>query len=283
MQELMPYIKGNDSLMRMAQQVNQCFQPYSADPGEYASAVAYASASCRMQTERLWKAILAHTGGRTATSEPDFVMQQNALVALNGEAYYRTSVSSSAQSWNIRDRHMMQTIERLKEFHGANSKIVVWEHNTHVGDARQTDMADAGMVNVGQLVRQKWGEDNVYIVGFGSYRGTAIASSHWGGKVETMTVPPAQRGSWEELLHRHGASNKIVYSDELSQHNAFNNAIGHRAIGVQYNPHNERGNYVPSVMPLRYDAFIFLDRTRALHPLGTTPSNEPPDTYPSGY
>jgi erythromycin esterase len=283
MDELMPYIRGNDSLMRMAQEVRQCFQPYSADPMQYAYAVANADANCRQQIQRLYQAIWNATGGRTATTEDQFVMQQNVLVALNGENYYRTATSSSTASWNIRDRHMMQTLSRLLELHGPDSKIIVWEHNTHVGDARYTDMADEGMVNVGQLAREQYGKDNVYIVGFGSYSGTVIASNAWGGAIQTMRVPEARKGSWEEMLHRNGATDKILLSSELRQNPAFMKRIGHRAIGVQYNPAWESGNYVPTVMPDRYDAFVFIDQTHALSPLPTVVVNEPADTYPSGY
>lgn len=283
MQELMPYVGSNDSLKRMAGQVQQCFKPYSADPMQYAYAVANASANCRTQTERLWQAVHNYTGGRTATSEPQFVMQQNALVALNGERYYRASVSSYPDSWNIRDNHMTQTIRRLLEFGGAHTKIIVWEHNTHVGDARFTDMASGGLVNVGQLVREEFGQNNVYIVGFGSHSGTVIAADEWGGAVEKMKMPQAKTGSWEDMLHKQGAGNKILFSSELRKNEQLLKPIGHRAIGVQYNPARESGNYVPSVIPSRYDAFIYIDRTTALHPLGTKPRNEPPDTYPSGY
>jgi erythromycin esterase len=204
-------------------------------------------------------------------------------VALNGERYYRAAVSSYPESWNIRDRHMMQTIQRLLDRQGPDAKLIIWAHNTHVGDARYTDMAAGGMVNIGQLAREAYGEDKVYIVGFGSYRGTVIASDEWGGPIETMNVPVAQRGSWEALLHRQGAGNKIIFSDELRANKSLSGSIGHRAIGVQYNPSNEGGNYVPTVIPSRYDAFIFFDRTNALRPLGTAARNEPPDTYPSGY
>lgn len=119
--------------------------------------------------------------------------------------------------------------------------------------------------------------------GAGSYRGTVTASGEWGGPITTMNVPAARRGSLEETLHRMGASNKILLSSELRQHESWMNTIGHRAIGVVYNPSQESGNYVPSVIPERYDAFIFFDQTRALRPLGTRPRSEPPDTYPSGY
>jgi erythromycin esterase-like protein len=283
MQELMPYIQGNDSLMKRAQEVNKCFKPFSADPSQYANAVSTASANCRKQTEQLWQSILAYTGSSTAKGEAEFVMQQNALVALNGEAYYRSSVSSYPASWNIRDRHMTQTIQRLLELHGPNSKIIVWEHNTHIGDARYTDMTAGGLVNVGQLVREAYGQNNVYAVGFGSYSGTVIATDDWGASIKTMRVPPAQKGSWEEVLHRSGTDNKILLSSELRQNEAWMNPIGHRAIGVQYDPNGERGNYVPTVIPDRYDAFIFIDKIKALRPIPIPLRNEPPDTYPSGY
>jgi erythromycin esterase-like protein len=282
-QELMPYIQGNNALVNTALQVQQCFKPFSADPMQYAYAVYNSSANCRAQTENLWQAVLNYTGGTTATTEAQFVMQQNALVALNGERYYKASTSSSAESWNIRDQHMRQTVKRLMDFHGPNAKMIIWAHNTHVGDARYTDMATAGMVNLGQLVREDYGQNNVYIVGFGSYRGSVIASNEWGGAVQSMTVPSAQRGSWEDLLHRQSAENKILFSNELRINESLMKPIGHRAIGVQYNPGSESGNYVPTIIPLRYDAFIFIDQSTALRPLGIKPKNEPPDTYPSGY
>jgi erythromycin esterase-like protein len=283
MTELMPYIQDNDSLRKLAVQVQQCFQPYSADVQDYGYAVANASASCVAQTERLYRSIMNYTGNATAKNEPQFVMQQNALVAFNAEKYFRSSVTSYEQSWNIRDGHMMETITRLLEMHGPESKMIIWEHNTHVGDARYTDMAGEGMVNVGQLVREAYGEDKVYIVGFGSYEGTVIASRNWGGAIQKMNVPAAPAGSWEALLHQVSTDNKLLLSSELKGITTVQKNIGHRAIGVVYNPSREQGNYVPSVLPRRYDAFIYLDKTTALHPLGTTPRNEPGDTYPSGY
>lgn len=283
MQELIPYIQGNDSLMRMAQDVRLCFQPYSSDPNQYAYAVANALENCRLQTQRLYQAIFNHTGGKTASREAEFVKQQNALVALNGERYYRTSVSSNVASWNIRDRHTTQIIRRLLQLHGSDAKIIVWEHNTHVGDASYTDMAASGMVNVGQLVREEFGRDNVYIVGFGSYKGTVIAADEWGGPIEVMKMPAAKRGSWEELLHRVSPENKILFSSQMRQNHSLMKTIGHRAIGVQYDPGMERGNYVPTVLPERYDAFIYIDQTKALDPIGISIANQSPDTYPSGY
>jgi erythromycin esterase-like protein len=214
--------------------------------------------------------------------EPAFVAQQNALVAYNAERYYSAMAQSNSLSWNIRDEHMAQTVERLLQFHGGDSKIILWAHNTHIGDARYTDMASAGEINVGQLMRERFGRENVYAVGFGGYSGKVIAAAGWGESIEAMNVPAAQRGSWEHMLHQQGESNRILFSDEIKGISGLKGAIGHRAIGVVYAPNNERGNYVPSVIPERYDAFLYFDKTTALQPLYTKERNEPPDTYPWG-
>jgi erythromycin esterase-like protein len=284
MAELMPYLhKEEPALVKEAQKVHKCFQPFSADAQEYALAVANALADCRTETNRLWKAIQ-----KTASRQPDdkearFVAEQNALVALNAERYYRAMVSSSAKSWNIRDRHMAQTLKRLLDLHGPSSKAIIWEHNTHVGDARYTDMAGGGMVNVGQLARKEYGEQNVYIVGFGSYSGSVIAADQWGAPMKKMEVPQAAGGSWEQMLHELSATNKIILSKDIQDNKLLKKSIGHRAIGVVYNPRLEHlGNYVPSLIPKRYDAFLYIDQTQALHPLEIPVKNEPPDLYPSG-
>ncbi len=127
--------------------------------------------------------------GTHAASSSD---EQNALVVKNAEAYYRTMVRGGAASWNVRDRHMAETLERLMQQHGPEARGIVWEHNTHIGDARYTDMARSGMVNVGQLAREERGDEDVVLVGFGSYRGSVIAGARWGAPMQRMTVPPAR-------------------------------------------------------------------------------------------
>jgi erythromycin esterase-like protein len=286
MAEMKPYLSEADASVQTAvQKVHNCFQPYSADAYQYAQAVRDASVSCRQETHRLWESVQKLTSSGTSVNERQFVLQQNALVALNGENYYRTMVTDNAESWNIRDRHMAQTLDRLLNLHGKGSKAIVWEHNTHVGDAKYTDMSRAGQTNVGELVRKKYGEKEVFIVGFGSYQGTVIASDAWGGAIQKMEVPPAMEGSWEALLHALSPTNKIILSKDMRNDRTLNTWMGHRAIGVVYNPKREQyGNYVPSVVPRRYDAFIFIDQSTALHPLQTpVNANEPPDTYPWGY
>jgi erythromycin esterase-like protein len=285
MAELMPYIKeAEPSIVKAAQKVHACFKPFSTDAQEYAMAVANASADCGAETNRLWKTLQKSTNNKVNKNEVDFVAEQNALVALNGERYYRAMVSSSAESWNVRDRHMAQTLKRLMDLHGSASKAIIWEHNTHVGDARYTDMAQGGMVNVGQLVRKEYGEENVFIVGFGSYSGSVIAADEWGSPLKKMEVPKAVAGSWENMLHELSPANKIILSKDIQEEKMLKKAVNHRAIGVVYHPKLEhRGNYVPSIIPKRYDAFLFIDQTQALHPIEIPlKGNEPPDLYPSG-
>ncbi len=280
----MPYLKeAGPSIVKAANKVHDCFQPYNADAQQYALAVANLEDGCRTETSRFWRSVQKLTEEKTAKTESDFVMEQNALVALNGERYYRAMTKGGPESWNIRDNHMMATLKRLLSFHGPTSKAIVWEHNTHVGDARFTDMAESGEVNVGQLVRKEYGEEKVFIVGFGTYQGTVIAATAWGAPFKVMEVPKAEQGSWEDILHKTGATDKLVLSKDIINDKFFKKQIGHRAIGVVYHPDNVQFPYfVPSVMPRRYDAFIFIDRTNALHPLDIKLRNEPPDLYPSG-
>jgi erythromycin esterase-like protein len=193
-------------------------------------------------------------------------------------------VRGGASSWNVRDRHMAETLERLLCHHGSGSRAIVWEHNTHIGDARFTDMADHGMVNVGQLVRERRGEEDVVLVGFGSHRGSVIAGSEWGAPMERMRVPPAREGSWEDVLHRAGEEDRLLIFPDL-EGDGIVEPRDHRAIGVVYDPAYERyGNYVPTVLSSRYDAFLYIDETQALHPLHIRPreDGEPPETFPSG-
>jgi erythromycin esterase len=172
----------------------------------------------------------------------------------NAEAHYRAMVQGGASSWNVRDRHMAETLERLMRHHGPGARAIVWEHNTHIGDARFTDMADSGMVNVGQLVRERRGEEDVVLVGFGPHRGSVVAGAKWGAPMERMRVPPAREGSWEDLLHRAGEEDKVLVF--ASSEESLFEPREHRAIGVVY---------VPTVLPRRYDTFVYLDETRALH------------------
>ena len=169
--------------------------------------------------------------------------------------------------------------------HGPGARGIVWEHNTHIGDARATDMRRQGEINVGQLVREEHGEDDVVLVGFSTYEGTVIAADAWEGPMEAMRVPPGRIGSWEDVFHRSSAEDKLLLLNDVSRTSPMFNERGHRAIGVVYHPQFEHyGNYVPTMLPRRYDAMLYIEDSQALHALhmAERPDHEVPETYPTG-
>jgi erythromycin esterase len=285
MREMMGYLEKEDP--QAAQSVKkaiQCFEPYEGAEHLYAR-YSLTEHSCRDKVLALLKEVRMKAQFLDGDREAGFNTEQNALIAVNAEKYYRSMMSFDNESWNVRDTHMMETLDRLLKFHGSKSRAIVWEHNTHIGDARATDMKRAGMVNIGQLAREQYGVNKVYLVGFGSYRGSVIAGEEWGALMEEMPVPEAREGSIEYELHKEAAKDHYLLFNTEDIQRKYESSIRHRAIGVVYNPERERhGNYVPSVMSQRYDAFIFLDETKALHPLHLKPHDEKmPETYPFGF
>ena len=195
---------------------------------------------------------------------------------------------SRVSSWNLRDQHMAETLEGLERFltHDGNApRIVVWAHNSHLGDARATEMGDAGELNVGQLVRQRHGEDAV-LIGFSTYAGTVTAASNWDEPAERKVVRRALPGSYESLFHDSGMTN---FSLDLGMHNDATAALEHprlqRAIGVIYRPDTERmSHYYRACLTQQFDVVLHYDQTRAVEPLERTPlwvRGEVPETYPS--
>jgi erythromycin esterase-like protein len=284
MREMVDYLQKEDpQAAESVKSAIQCFQPYEENEQLYAR-YSLTEHSCRDKVLALLKEVRTKAQFLNGDKEAAFNTEQNDLIAVNAEKYYRSMMSFDNESWNVRDTHMMETLDRLLKFHGPEAKGIVWEHNTHIGDARATDMKKAGMINIGQLAREEYGNDNVYLIGFGSYKGTVIAGEQWGAPMKKMNVPAARAGSIEEILHKESTDDRYILFNKGSNHD-YVNSIRHRAIGVVYNPEHERyGNYVPSVMSKRYDAFIFLDQTKALHPLHLKPHSEKmPETYPFGY
>lgn len=248
----------------LARKAFSCFEPFSRSAQTYGVSAAFLSEDCVNEVVELLEALRTNRN-HYGNEEAAINMEMNALVAVNAERYYRSMVREGPDSWNIRDEHMVQVLDRLMDFHGTKAKAIVWEHNTHIGDARATDMAEEGMLNVGQLVREQYGPENVFAVGFGTHRGSVIAARGWAERMEKMPVPKALPDSWEDLMHRAGSRDQILIFDQAND--VFNQVFGHRAIGVVYHPEDERENYVPSVMSERYDAFVYVDETHALDPI----------------
>jgi erythromycin esterase-like protein len=288
MEAVIKYLERIDpEAVATARRAYSCFEPYNEDAQEYSRATALVPTSCQAEAVAALVALRSRAQEyRDEGRDAYFEAEQNGLVAKNAELYYRTMVRGGPTSWNVRDHHMTETLDRLMEHHGPYAKAIVWEHNTHVGDARFTDMAGAGMVNVGQLVRQSHAKDGVCLVGFGTNKGSVIAGREWGAPMERMRVPEARAGSYEAAIHEGvGRDSLFLFREEEESLRAMREPRGHRAIGVVYDPRMEGwGNYVPTILPQRYDAFVFIDETKAVDPLHMPAivGGEVPETFPSG-
>jgi erythromycin esterase-like protein len=231
---------------------------------------------------------LAERDGRMPHDE-FFFAEQNARLVKNAERYYRTMFQGRVSSWNVRDQHMAETLERLIDHLGRQQdavRVVVWAHNSHLGDARATDMGREGEWNVGQLARERYGRECVN-VGFSTYHGTVTAASDWGGAAERMRVRRALPESYEAALHETGLPQHLLLFGSGEEHTrALEEERIERAIGVIYRPETERvSHYFRARLPQQFDAMIHMDETRALEPLERTAQwsgEEPPETYPSG-
>jgi erythromycin esterase-like protein len=265
-----------------------CFEHFREDSQAYGYAASFdISQSCeegalrQLLELRQNAAQYASRDGRVAEDE-QFYAVQNARLVKNAEEYYRTMFAGRISSWNLRDRHMADTLDELSEYLGG-AKIVVWEHNSHVGDARATDMTRRGELNVGQLIRERH-PGEVYIVGFTTNSGHVTAAADWGAPAERMRVRPGLRDSYEELFH--GLELPRFMFDLAKPNEFLSTKRLERAIGVIYRPSSERlSHYFLADMPRQFDTVIHIDETRALEPLETTPqweSGEPPETFPFG-
>lgn len=273
----------------------RCFEPYAEDPQTYARATRLVPSGCEPEVLALLQRIRSHTD-RVAAADggpAELFARQNAEVLAGAERYYRAMVHGGPESWNIRDQHMADTLDRLIDHYGPQAKAVVWAHNTHVGDARATDMADAGLLNVGQLVRERHAAEGVVLVGFGSYEGTVVAAEHWGARPRVMRVPAARAGSTESMMHEALPDTSALFvfppgahlgRPILGGHDWLAEDHDHRAIGVVYRPERERwGNYVTTVLGARYDAFLYFDRSQALIPLHPRDGERgEEETWPTG-
>ncbi|MFN6944318.1 MAG: erythromycin esterase family protein [Cytophagaceae bacterium] len=281
LEAMLEYLQKNDPpSAKLVKEAMKCFEPYE-EGSIYGRSSGNISESCANSVIKILQQIKRNAPSYNHDPEAPLNTSQNALVTVNAERYYRSMVSWGPESWNLRDTHMVETLDNLMKHHGPAAKAIVWEHNTHIGDARATNMSRNGMLNVGQLIREQHSAEGVVLIGFGTYEGSVVAGRGWGENMEEMPVPPARIGSVEEILHRESPENKLLIFDNEDVKKHFMKNLGHRAIGVVYHPEREAGNYVPTMLPSRYDAFIFIDKTTALHPLHIIPSGHlVPETYP---
>jgi erythromycin esterase-like protein len=268
-----------------------CFEHFGEDTQAYGYAATFGlSKSCEDEAVSQLVEMQKRAGelaSRDGRLDPDafFMAEQNARLVKNAEHYYRSMFTGRVESWNVRDQHMTETLDALvNHLGGSTAKIAVWAHNSHLGDARATEMGDHGELNVGQLVRQRYGKDAV-LAGFTTYTGTVTAASNWDAPAERKRVRPALAGSYEDLFHATGMPGFLLMlrgADWIS--GVLNQQRLERAIGVIYLPESERvSHYFYARLADQFDAVIHLDQTRAVEPLERTSNwetGELPETYP---
>ena len=272
---------------KVARQRYGCLTPWQADPATYGHATltgAYETCENEVVTMLMdlmqkRKAYAEHDGERFLDAV------QNARLVANAERYYRTMYYGSRSSWNLRDSHMFETLKTLLDFHGPNSKAIIWAHNSHVGDSTATEMSLRGEYNIGHLCRQEFG-DAAYSIGFGTNSGTVAAASDWDEPMEIKTVRPALPNSYERLCHETGTPQFLlplrspILTDITEQ---LLKPRLERAIGVIYRPDTElQSHYFQAVLPQQFDEYIWFDETKAVTPLKTEEIEGFPDTYPFG-
>ncbi len=271
-----------------------CFDHFREDAQAYGYAASFdLTASCEKevlsQVIELQKHAVAYAS-RDGQVESDefFFVEQNARLVKNAEEYYRSMFRGRAESWNKRDRHMAETLEALVahlENQGKKAKIVVWEHNSHLGDARATELGAGGELNVGQLVRERYDADAV-LVGFTTYQGTVTAASDWDTPPQQKRVRPGLEGSYEALFHAADIARfLLVLRNQGPLRQALCEPRLERAIGVIYRPETERlSHYFHARLSEQFDAVLHFDETQAVEPLepGTAKSADVAETFPTG-
>jgi erythromycin esterase-like protein len=270
-----------------------CFEDFGEDSQAYGYAAKIGmSRSCeddvvaQLLDLRRRAAEYASRDGRIAGDEY-FFAEQNARLVRNAEQYYRAMFGGRVESWNLRDTHMMETLEALlghvRQTSG-DARAVIWAHNSHLGDARATYMGDIGELNLGQLVRQKHGAQ-AFLVGFTTHTGTVTAASNWDEPAQRKRVRPSMAGSYERLFHDAGVSRFLLLLRDGPLREALRDERLERAIGVIYRPETERvSHYFRAQLPEQFDAVLHIDETSALEPLERWAQDEVdlPETYPSG-
>jgi erythromycin esterase-like protein len=298
MEAVLKFLEGVDpDAAKQARLRYSCFDHFGEDAQSYGYAASYDERfSCEdeaiNQLVELQRraAEYANRDGFVARDEY-FFAEQNARLVKNAEEYYRQMFRGRVSSWNLRDRHMAETLDALAahlEAENGSGKIVVWAHNSHLGDARATEMGERGEWNVGQLVRERYGNEAVRLIGFSTHTGTVAAADDWGDAVRIKNVRPAHKDSYELIFHETGIQSFFLDLRNAQIAETLRRPQLERAIGVIYRPETERlSHYFTARLSEQFDAIIHFDETRAVEPLETTASRtsdeeDAPETFPTG-
>ncbi len=275
--EVVAYLERVDpAAAQRARERYDCFEPYRDEPESYGAGVpSYAQNSCEAEALAQWEEMeqrASDTQGMSGEEREElFSALQNARIVRNAEGFYRAMHDWGASTWNLRDEHMAESLEALASYFavdGEPARVVVWAHNSHVGDARATQMGRAGEWNIGQLTRERYPDETV-LVGFTTYSGTVMAASSWGEAGEVHEVNPSLPESYGALFHDMGVDNfmLLMHEDDALSRSLAESRL-ERAIGVIYRPGSERqSHYFEAELSEQFDAVIHLDETRAVEPL----------------
>lgn len=255
-----PLPSGDSVLKDLVRQFRQRFDSFQNDAIRYTAAVKRDSINNSQPASHLWNYVKKINDG--LSPENIFLIQQQASLAYEGERYFRTLATDKVQSWNIRENYMASSIIRLLDFYGKDSKVIIWVHNGHAGDAAFSQMAESGYISIGQLLKKQLG-NKIFSVAFGSNSGAVYAGYYWDAPLMEIKVPAAREGSWENILHVLNNENKVILSREIKNNKQFNQWLPFRSIGAAYSA----AIYGTAIIPKRYDALIFIDSTTAIHPL----------------
>jgi len=264
-----------------------CLMPWADDPSMYARVtMTNQFRECEGEVvSTLQELLRKRMEYSMADGEQFFNAEQNARLVTNAERYYRTMYYAENNSWNQRDQHMFDTLQSVLAFRGPQSKAVIWAHNSHIGDARATQMSARGELNIGQLARQAYG-DKAYNIGFGTDHGTVAAASEWGGPMEIKQVRPSHIDSYERVCHEVSTDNFFLPLRQPLREITRKQLLAERlerAIGVIYRPDTElQSHYFYASLPNQFDEYIWFDETRALEPLTRETMVGMPDTFPFG-
>jgi len=270
---------------RMARRRYGCLTPWQAEPSAYGHYAAMGGETCEREVRAQLMALLMRRLEYAAQDgEPIFSAVQNARIVRTAEQYYRIMYQGSRESWNLRDRHMFDTLQQLMEYR-PKAKAIVWAHNSHIGDAAATSMGWEGEFNIGELCRTAYG-NNVVAIGFGTDRGTVAAASDWDSPMEVKEVRPARSDSYEYLF-RHAGHARTLTDWRSSARAELRDLLSaprlERAIGVVYRPDTELlSHYFRAVLNEQFDAYVWFETTRAVTPLAAGHHVGMPETYPFG-
>jgi erythromycin esterase-like protein len=273
---------------KVARERYGCLTPWQSNPATYGrSALSKGYAECEQAVIDQCRELLRKQLDYAANDGDAFLdAAQNARLIASAERYYRIMYYGGAESWNLRDTHMFETLQNLLEARGPEGKAIVWAHNSHIGDARHTDMGiSRGELNIGQLCRETYGRDAA-LIGFGTHTGTVAAATDWDGDMEVKRVNPSRHDSYERQLHDSGRA-RFLLDLSPGSHDALRRRLSEprleRFIGVIYRPDTELwSHYSQAVLPEQFDAFVWFDQTRAVTPLGPEHHRGVPETYPFG-